>query len=152
MEAYRDQYATLFNNGRKVVVIGISVDPDTTLANWARDSEFPVVFASDTSGSVGAAYGAYDQARKIDTRSLYVIGPDGKIAHKTQPFRVLDAQDLRGAVVRDDRVEPQLARDGVVADRHRRGSRATGAAARGAHGATLILVTARRSGPAGADR
>ena len=31
MEAYRDQYATLFNNGRKVVVIGISVDADTCL-------------------------------------------------------------------------------------------------------------------------
>ena len=31
MEAYRDQYATLFNNGRGVVVLGMSVDPDTTL-------------------------------------------------------------------------------------------------------------------------
>ena len=92
MEAYRDQYATLFNNGRKVVVIGISVDPDTTLASWARDSEFPVVFASDTAGTVGAAYGAYDAARKLDTRSLYVVGPDGKIAYKTQPFRVLVAE------------------------------------------------------------
>ena len=37
MEAYRDQYATLFNNGKKVVVIGISVDADTTQANWARE-------------------------------------------------------------------------------------------------------------------
>jgi peroxiredoxin len=92
MEAYRDQYATLFNNGRKVVVIGISVDADTTLASWARDADFPVVFASDTAGKVGASYGAYDEARKIDNRSLYVIGPDGKIAYKTQPFRVLVAE------------------------------------------------------------
>jgi len=36
MEAYRDQYATLFNNGRKVVVLGISVDADTTLASWTQ--------------------------------------------------------------------------------------------------------------------
>ena len=64
MEAYRDQYATLFNNGRKVVVIGISVDADTALASWARDSEFPVVFASDTAGTVGTAYGAYDAAEQ----------------------------------------------------------------------------------------
>jgi peroxiredoxin Q/BCP len=92
MEAYRDQYATLFNNGRKVVVIGISVDPDTALASWARDSHFPVLFASDSGGKVGAAYGAYDEARKIDNRSLYVIGPDGTIAYKTQPFRVLVAE------------------------------------------------------------
>ena len=46
MEAYRDQYATLFNGGKKVVVIGISMDPDTTLANWAHESGFPNVFAS----------------------------------------------------------------------------------------------------------
>ena len=37
-------------------------------------------------------FAAYDEARKIDTRSLYVIGPDGKIAYKTQPFRVLVAE------------------------------------------------------------
>ena len=92
MEAYRDQYATLFNNGRKVVVIGISVDADTTLANWAREADFPVAFASDTAGKVGTAYGAYVPANKVDNRSLYVIGPDGRIAYKTQPFRVLVAE------------------------------------------------------------
>jgi peroxiredoxin len=92
MEAYRDQYATLFNNGRKVVVIGISVDPDTALANWARDSEFPMLFASDADGRVGGSYGAYDEKNKVDNRSLYVIGPDGKIAYKVQPFRVLAAE------------------------------------------------------------
>ena len=91
MEAYRDQYATLFNNGRKVIVVGISVDADTTQANWARDSGFPIVFGSDVDGKVGAAYGAYDTKNKVDNRSLYVIAPDGKIAYKTQPFRVLAA-------------------------------------------------------------
>jgi peroxiredoxin len=92
MEAYRDQYATLFNNGRKVTVIGISVDPDTTLASWAKQSAFPVVFGSDSDGAVGTLYGAYDPARKTDNRSLYVIGPDGVIVYKQQPFRVM-AQD-----------------------------------------------------------
>jgi peroxiredoxin Q/BCP len=101
MEAYRDQYATLFNNGRKVVVVGISVDPDTALASWARDSEFPIVFASDVGGKVGAAYGAYSEQNKMDNRSLYVIAPDGKIAYKVQPFRVLaaDAYTELGGVV-----------------------------------------------------
>ena len=87
MEAYRDQYATLFNNGRKVVVIGVSVDPDSSLASWARDADFPMAFASDPTGKVGGAYGAYNEQTKTDNRSLYVIGPDGKIAYKTQPFR-----------------------------------------------------------------
>ncbi len=89
MEAYRDQYATLFNNGRNVAVIGISVDPDTALASWARDEEFPVLFASDPDGKVGQLYAAFDAKNKMDNRSLFVIRPDGRIAYVTKPFKVL---------------------------------------------------------------
>jgi peroxiredoxin len=89
MEAYRDQYATLFNNGRKVIVLGISVDADTTLASWARDEDFPVLFASDPGGKVGQLYAAYDAKNKLDNRSLFVVAPDGRIAYVTKPFKVL---------------------------------------------------------------
>ena len=91
MEAYRDQYATLFNNGRKVVVIGISVDADTTLASWARESSFPMLFASDVGGAVGRLYGAFDARSKLDDRSLYVIAPDGRVAYHVRPFNQLSA-------------------------------------------------------------
>ena len=89
MEAYRDQYATLFNNGSNVVVMGISVDPDTTLASWAREEDFPILFASDPGGKVGQLYGAFDAKNKVDNRSLFVVGPDGRIAYVTKPFKVL---------------------------------------------------------------
>ena len=89
MEAYRDQYATLFNNGRNVTVIGISVDPDTALASWAHDEDFPVLFASDPGAKVGQLYGAFDAKNKIDNRSLFVVRPDGRIAYVTKPFKVL---------------------------------------------------------------
>lgn len=89
MEAYRDQYATLFHNGRKVTVIGISVDADTTQAAWAHESDFPIVFASDSGSVVGKMYGAYDAQNKIDNRSLFVVGPDGRIAYVAKPFKVL---------------------------------------------------------------
>src|SRR5512140_918223 len=89
MEAYRDQYARLFNNGRKVAVIAISVDADTTQAAWAREEDFPVVFASDPDGSVGRLYGAYQAAQKVDNRSLFVVRPDGRISYVTKPFKVL---------------------------------------------------------------
>ncbi len=89
MEAYRDQYATLFNNGRRVTVIGISVDADTTLADWAREEDFPIVFASDSGSIVGKRYAAYDSANKLDNRSLFVVGPDGRIAYETPSFKVL---------------------------------------------------------------
>ena len=48
MEAYRDQYAKLFNGGKGVAVIGISADVDTVQTDWAHDSRFPIYFASDT--------------------------------------------------------------------------------------------------------
>jgi peroxiredoxin Q/BCP len=89
MEAYRDQYATLFHNGRNVVVLGISADPDTALASWARDEDFPVLFASDPGGKVGQLYAAYDAKNKLDNRSLFVVRPDGRIAYVTKPFKVL---------------------------------------------------------------
>ena len=87
MEAYRDQYATLFNNGRKVTVIGVSVDPDTALQSWARDADFPMLFVSDPGGAVGQRYGAYDVKNQLDNRSLFVVAPDGRISYVAQPFR-----------------------------------------------------------------
>jgi peroxiredoxin Q/BCP len=86
MEAYRDQYATLFKNGKKVVVLAVSVDADTTQANWARESAFPFVFASDRDQSVGKMYGSTRQ--NLDNRNLFVIGPDGRITYRVTPFNV----------------------------------------------------------------
>ncbi len=106
MEAYRDQYATLFNNGRKVVVIGISVDADTTLAAWAREKHFPMLFASDKGSKVGAAYDSFDPKRNVDTRALYVIDPAGKVAYVTKPFRVLAEAAYTELGVVIDRLAP----------------------------------------------
>ena len=91
MEAYRDQYAKLFNNGKKVVVLGVSVDPDTMLANWARESSFPVLFGSDPDQKVGKLYGS--TRGKLDSRNLFVIGPDGRITFKQTPVNVLSQEE-----------------------------------------------------------
>ena len=87
MEAYRDQYATLFNKGLKVVVLGVSTDADTTLNNWARESGFPNLFASDPDQAVAKLYGSADNA--LDTRNVFVIAPDGRIAARIMKFNVL---------------------------------------------------------------
>src|SRR5471032_711236 len=87
MEAYRDQYAKLFNNGKKVVVLGISVDPDTALNAWARESGFPNLFASDPDQTVAKLYGSADS--KYDTRNVFVVAPDGHIAARIMKFNVL---------------------------------------------------------------
>ena len=101
MEAYRDQYATLFINGRGVVVLAVSVDADTTLAAWAREQDFPVLFGSDPGARVGQLYGSADARSGFDSRNLYVIGPDGRVAYAARPFNVLSAKAYAelGAVV-----------------------------------------------------
>jgi len=92
MNAYRDQYAQIFRNGRGVVLIGISADPDTMQASWARDSEFPFLFASDSGSVVGRKYGAFLQRPNgvLDNRNLFVVAPDGRIAYRAVPFREVD--------------------------------------------------------------
>jgi len=90
MNAYRDQYAQVFKNGRHVVLIAISADPDTALASWARDADYPFLFASDSNSAVGKAYGAFNSQYKLDNRNLFVIGPDGKIVYRATPFREID--------------------------------------------------------------
>ena len=90
MNAYRDQYAQLFKDGRNIVLIGISADPDTALSSWARDAEFPFLFASDTGTVVGKMYGALASRPGITNRNLFVVGPDGRIAYRATPFREID--------------------------------------------------------------
>jgi peroxiredoxin Q/BCP len=90
MNAYRDQYATLFKNGRGVVLIAISADADTALASWARDSEYPFLFASDSSTAVAQHYGALAEEPGLTNRNLFVVGPDGRISYRAIPFREID--------------------------------------------------------------
>ena len=92
MEAYRDQYATLFNNGKNVTVIGISTDEDTVQANWAREKNFPVLFASDPDQVVGKQY-AVSSVTGMEQRVAFVVGPDGRVAHVMRPFRALVGDD-----------------------------------------------------------
>jgi peroxiredoxin len=70
-----------------VVLLGVSVDPDSTLAAWAAESRYPGVFASDSGQVIGRAYGSTRGA--IDVRNLFVIAPDGRISYRVTPFNVL---------------------------------------------------------------
>jgi peroxiredoxin len=92
MHAYRDQYAQIFNNGRGVVLIALSADPIDELAAWARDDEFPFLVASDAEVEAGRLYGAFVERgdQRMTNRSLFVIGPDGRVAHVMSPFREID--------------------------------------------------------------
>ena len=90
MRAYRDQYPELFKTGQNVVLIGMSVDPVEELASWAKDEQFPFLFASDAEGKVAEAFGARRPTGNTN-RNLFVIDPNGKVTYRALPFREVDA-------------------------------------------------------------
>jgi thioredoxin-dependent peroxiredoxin len=91
MEAYRDQYATIFKNGQGVTVLAISTDDISTLAEWAAEKSFPVTFLSDKDAVAGRLYDVKVPAVNVNRRVVFVVGPDGKVAHVMRPFRELSA-------------------------------------------------------------
>jgi peroxiredoxin len=80
----------MFNNGKNVVVLGISTDADTTLAAWAREASFPFLMVADSGGVIGKLYGSARPTTNL--RNLFVVGPDGRITHRMTPFNV-NSQD-----------------------------------------------------------
>jgi peroxiredoxin len=110
MRAYRDQYASLFNEGRNVVVLGISNDSPEELGSWLKDEDFPFVFASDAAND-GATYAAFGGGLRdnnmVDSRAVIVVGPDGDIAGVIPSFNQVDpvAYEELAAII--DRVTPE---------------------------------------------
>jgi peroxiredoxin Q/BCP len=101
MDAYRDQYATVFKGGKGIVLLAISVDPAAELASWAKDRGYPFRFLTDPEGAVGKRYGVFEPGYKMDNRTVYVVGPDGRITHVAAPFQEIDPKaydDLRIAI------------------------------------------------------
>ena len=100
MESYRDKYAQTFQGGKKVTLVGVSIDSDTALISWAKDAKFQFHFAADTDRKVGVTYGANGGAG-FHKRTLYVIDPSGKISYVAAPFNQMSADaytDLGAAI------------------------------------------------------
>ena len=92
MAAYRDQYATIFKNGNGVKVLAISTDAVEVQQSWAAEKGFPVTFLSDAAAVTGGPYDVKFPAVNFLKRVVFVIGPDGRIAHIMRPFRELSAE------------------------------------------------------------
>lgn len=108
MEAYRDQYASLFHDGRNVVLIGISSDSPEELASWAKDADFQFLFGSDPGSAGYAAFGGNPRdSGAVGSRAVIVIDPEGRIAEVIPTFNQVDpaAYEQLGAAI--DRVTPE---------------------------------------------
>ena len=110
MRAYRDQYASLFNEGRNVVVMGVSNDSPEEGASWLKDEDFPYLFLSDAEND-GATYAAFGGGLRdnnmVDSRAVIVVGPDGRIAHVIESFNQNDPMAYEELAEVVDRVTPE---------------------------------------------
>jgi peroxiredoxin Q/BCP len=108
MQAYRDQYASLFRDGRDVVLIGISSDSAEELASWARDEDFQFLFGSDAESAGYAAFGGDPRDNgMVGSRAVIVVDPEGRISAVIPQFNQVDPvayDELRAAI---DRVTPE---------------------------------------------
>ncbi len=91
MEAYRDQYASVFRGGQKVTVLGISNDSAEDLASWAADADFPFLFGSDSGNRAAVAYGVGLMGNGMPaSRAVVVVDPEGRVSWATSRFREID--------------------------------------------------------------
>lgn len=69
--------------------MGMSIDADTALAAWAKESRYPGIFVSDSTLAVSKLYGSVrGNPPSTSARNLFVIGPDGRIAYRAMQFNV----------------------------------------------------------------
>ncbi|GMR11967.1 MAG: hypothetical protein BMS9Abin29_0153 [Gemmatimonadota bacterium] len=102
MEAYRDQYASIFRGGRGVTMIGISNDAPEEMASWMADADFPFLFATDIEGQTADSFGTgLRRNAMVSRRTVIVVDPEGRISYTAFPFREIDPlayEELRAAI------------------------------------------------------
>ena len=87
MKTFAEQYDSLF--GSEVVVVGISVDSLQTHARFASSLGLPFRLLSDPTQEVARRYASNDRSGYM-RRTVYVVGPDGKVQYRNTRFNALD--------------------------------------------------------------
>ena len=108
MQAYRDQYASLFKSGQGVVLLGISSDSAEELASWAKDEDFQFLFGSDPGSSAYAAFGGDPRDNGwVGSRAVIVVDPEGRIAEVIPRFNQVDPGAYKQLEEAINRVTPE---------------------------------------------
>ncbi len=98
MRTLAEQYDSLF--GPNVVVVGISADSVTTHNRFAASLGLPFRLLSDPEQRVSKQYASKDP-EGYNRRTVYVVGPDGRVKFRNMNFNALNSSDfaeLRAAV------------------------------------------------------
>lgn len=98
---FRDEHAALF--GENVVVLPISADSLPSHVAWASEMKFPFALVSDPDLKVADLYGSHASGRPVASRTVFVIGKDGRIVWREMKFNALNEEayaSLAAAVAR----------------------------------------------------
>lgn len=98
MRTFAEQYDSLF--GPNVVLVAISTDSVTTHSRFAASLGLPFRLLSDPDQRVSKQYASKDPDG-YNRRTVYVVGPDGRVKFRNLSFNALDPSDyaeLRAAV------------------------------------------------------
>jgi peroxiredoxin Q/BCP len=87
MQTFADQYETLF--GPDVVVLGVSADPLESHQRFAASLDLPFRLLSDPQQQVARKYGSHGPDGR-PKRTVFVIGPDGRVRYRDLNFNALD--------------------------------------------------------------
>ncbi|HEY3492929.1 MAG TPA: peroxiredoxin [Solirubrobacterales bacterium] len=90
LQTFADQYDTLF--GPDVVVLGVSADPLESHQRFAASLDLPFRLLSDPDQQVARKYGSSGEGGR-PKRTVFVIGPDGRIKYRNLRFNALDPKD-----------------------------------------------------------
>jgi peroxiredoxin Q/BCP len=88
MSKFRDEYATLFGDGVKV--LPVSLDDVASHASWSSEMKLPFALVADSGGTIATRYGSLDAGKPYANRTVFVIGKDGKIVWRSMRFGALD--------------------------------------------------------------
>lgn len=102
MRTFGEQYDSLF--GPEVVLVGISTDSLETHTRFAASLDLPFRLLSDPTQEVARRYASNDRSGYL-RRTVYVVGPDGRVAYRNLRFNALDPKHYAelGAAVRRSR-------------------------------------------------
>ena len=87
---FRDEFGTIF--GKDVVVLPVSADSIASHVSWASEMKFPFALVSDPDLKVAELYESHAAGRPVASRTVYVIGKDGKIVWREMKFNALNEE------------------------------------------------------------
>jgi peroxiredoxin Q/BCP len=98
MRTFGEKYDSLF--GPDVVLVAISTDSVETHSRFAKSLNLPFRLLSDPDQRVSKQYASKEEGG-YNRRTVYVVGPDGRVKFRNMRFNALDPKDyaeLRQAI------------------------------------------------------